>query len=226
MAKMKSSLLNMVLSLSIITLVAAGLLAGAYMLTKDTIKATEAKNIAAAKLDVLPQMEGLVVAETGETVATELGDVIIYKACAGEAQIGAAIEALGSGFGGEFKLMVGIVGDTISGFKVLAHQETPGLGAKMGDWFATDKGNQKLAGHHPAQLQVIKKGESAAEGNEPLDAITAATISSKAFVAAVQNAYEAYAKQHVEGLSGATTKVEDCQAPDDANVQPENVEEN
>jgi len=227
MAKMKSSLLNMLLSLTIITVVAAGLLAGAYTLTKDTIAATNAKNIADAKLAVLPAMEGLEVAAEG----VEADGMIIYAATVGGEEIGAAVEALGSGFGGEFKLMVGIVGDTVTGFKVLSHQETPGLGAKMGDWFSTDKNNQLLAGHNPEKLQVVKKGETAAEGNEPLDAITAATISSKAFLAAVQAAYAAYKGQGVEACSGATTIEEvpaDSVAPaaSDSIVEPVISEEN
>lgn len=189
MAKLESSLKNMMLSLGIITAVAAVLLAGAYLLTADTIEATNKKNVAEAKTAVLPEMEGLVVEENG----TEVAGSIIYKAHAGEEEVGAAVEVIGSGFGGDFKLMVGFDREgTVTGFRVLAHQETPGLGAKMGDWFATEKGNQLLKGHNPAKLEVMKKGGSVAEGNEPLDAITAATISSKAFLAAVQAAHEAY----------------------------------
>lgn len=218
MAKLESSLKNMILSLGIITSVAAVLLAGAYILTKDTIDATNKKNIAEAKIAVLPaDIEGLTVAEVGE----EVDGSIIYKAYAGEEEVGAAVEVLGNGFGGEFKVMVGLDrAGKVTGFRVLAHQETPGLGAKMGDWFATDKGNQQIAGKVPAKTQVVKKGETAAEGNEPLDAITAATISSKAFLVAVQKAAEVYAPAPVvEAQSGATELVAE------ENVEPENVEE-
>jgi len=87
---------------------------------------------------------------------------------------------------------------------VLEQKETPGLGTKMVDWFKTDKGNQNVRGKNPVtnKLTVNKDGGE-------VDAITAATISSRAFLDAVHNAYNAYAKNSdapgiMDGESGAT----------------------
>ena len=86
---------------------------------------------------------------------------------------------------------------TILNCSVLEHAETPGLGAKMQDWFRMEKGQQSILGRAvPAQgLQVVKDGGD-------VDAITAATISSRAFLNAVNRAYSAFAG--VDGLTSAT----------------------
>lgn len=233
MAKMKSSLLNMLLSLTIITLVAAGLLAGAYTLTKDTIAETNAKNVAAAKLAVLPEMEGLVVAEEGE----EVDGMVIYKATVGDEEVGAAVKITGNKFtnskdgktnmtfGGEMSLMVGFDKEgTITGFKVLAHQETPGLGAKMADWFSNpDKADAYITGKNPGEINFFVKQDGG-----DVDAITAATITSRAFLSAVVTAYDAYLQQNVEAQSGATQleAPADTLAANDSIVEPVITEEN
>lgn len=219
MAKLESNLKNMLLSLTLISLVAAGVLAGVYSITKDPIAATEAAKKAEAKQNVLPKMEGLEVDAAGDTI----NDLIIYRAYVGEELVGCAVEVPGKGFGGEFRLMVGF--DTegkVTGFDVLKHQETPGLGAKMKEWFSTDKGHQLLAGHTPAKTQVVKTGENAAEGNEPLDAITAATISSKAFLEAVQKAAEGIVNVNV---NENVNENENVDVNEEEIVEPTNVEE-
>jgi electron transport complex protein RnfG len=82
--------------------------------------------------------------------------------------------------------MVGISNDgIISGYQVLKHAETPGLGSKMGLWFSNaEKPNQNVIGKSMSagSLSVSKDGGS-------IDAITAATISSRAFLDAVNRAY-------------------------------------
>ena len=75
----------------------------------------------------------------------------------------------------------------IFNYSVLEQKETPGLGTKMVDWFKTDKGNQNIKGKNggTANLTVSKDGGE-------IDAITAATISSRAFLLTIQNAYKAF----------------------------------
>ncbi len=226
MAKLESSLKNMLLSLTLIALVAAGLLAGVYTLTKDTIDATNAKIKAEAKVAVLPQIEGMTVAEE----AVEANGILIYNAYAGEELVGAAVEVNENGFGGNFRTMVGFDKEgTITGFQVLEHQETPGLGSKMQEWFTTDKNRQNVVGVNPGKVNftVSKDGGD-------VDAITAATISSRAFLLAVTKAYNAYMNGEVEGVSGATQLIsevaEECEAAileggEEANVEPANEEE-
>ena len=80
---------------------------------------------------------------------------------------------------------------------VLQHAETPGLGAKMQEWFRADKNKQSVLGRNLAdgELKVSKDGGD-------VDAITAATITSRAFLNAVNRAYSAFAG--TDGLTGAT----------------------
>ena len=77
------------------------------------------------------------------------------------------------------------------------HSETPGLGSKMQEWFRTDKNKQSVIGRTLTEdgLKVSKDGGD-------VDAITAATISSRAFLDAINRAYSAY--KSVDEASGAT----------------------
>lgn len=200
MAKMKSSLLNMVLSLGLISICAAALLGGVYTITKDPIAATEKATQAQAKLDVLP-IEGVEVAEE----AVENGGINIYPATLNGEKAGAAVEVKENGFGGEFTVMVGFDAEgTVIGYKVLAHQETPGLGSKMQEWFSnTAKPQACVNGKNPGKANFIVSKDGG-----DIDAITAATISSRAFLLAVTKAYNAYMEGGNDGMTGATKKAE------------------
>ena len=83
-------------------------------------------------------------------------------------------------------------------YSLLSHAETPGLGSKAADWF---KKGQKgdITGKNPGKGALVVKND----GGE-VDAITASTITSRAFLNAVNNAYAAYSGQNVDGASGAT----------------------
>ena len=123
----------------------------------------------------------------------------IYPAKKGGETVGGAVESnTQKGFGGQIKVIVGFdMKGTILNYSVLEHAETPGLGAKMQEWFRMDKGQQSILGRAvPADgLKVVKDGGD-------VDAITAATISSRAFLNAVNRAYSAFAG--VDGLTSAT----------------------
>ena len=82
----------------------------------------------------------------------------------------------------------------------MSHAETPGLGSKMEEWFRAEKGNQSILGKNPStdNLTVKKDGGS-------IDAITAATISSRAFLDAIANAYAAYINN--DAATGATAQM-------------------
>ena len=155
MEKLQSSFKNMVLSLVIISVVAAGALAGVYILTLEAINAQKLAKQEAAKQAVLAGHED-----------------------------GVAIETAVDGFGGQFRVMVGFDAEgNILGYEILEHQETPGLGSHMEHWFKNaDKPNQNIIGRKAGQLTVSKDGGD-------VDAITAATISSRAFLKAVNQAY-------------------------------------
>ncbi len=101
------------------------------------------------------------------------------------------------GFGGALTVMVGLAGDgTILGYKVLESSETPGLGAKADFWFQEgQKGD--IIGKTAGNLTVSKDGGD-------VDAITASTITSRAFLRCINQAYETLAKNNTDGQSGAT----------------------
>ena len=106
------------------------------------------------------------------------------------------------GFGGALTVMVGLAPDgTILGYKVLESSETPGLGAKAQDWFQQGhKGN--IIGKQAGNLTVSKDGGE-------VDAITASTITSRAFLLAVNNAYKAFKGTPVDAQSGASQQVKE-----------------
>ena len=202
MAKLQSSFKNMLLSLTLIALVAAAALAGVYMLTKDPIAAEMVKKQQKAIKDVLPEVEGDIrIAEPEQS-----NGVTLYKAYVGEEWIGTAVEASTEGntnmpFGGTFRLMVGFdkVGNVVN-YVVLEQAETPGLGALMTTWFKNaDKPGQNILGKNPATTEF---GVSKDGGD--VDAITASTITSRAFLEVVVKAYNAIAHQDVEAVSSAT----------------------
>lgn len=194
--KLKSNFKNMVLVLTVITLVAAGAVGSVYSLTETPIaQAKQAKQEAAIK-EVLPPFDKLDEPET-------TNDITIIRAYNGGQFVGAAVEA-GSrnGFSGAIKIMVGFdVEGTIVNYAVLQQAETPGLGTKMVDWFKTDKNRQNIKGLNPAtaNLTVSKDGGD-------IDAITASTISSRAFLEAVRAAYAAYSNTP-DAHSGASAVV-------------------
>ena len=192
MAKLQSSFKNMALSLTCIALVAAGALAGVYMMTMAPIETAMKAKQEAAIMQVLPQVEGVQVAD-----AEEINGITLYKAYVGEEWVGTAVEASTKGnqnmpFGGVFRLMVGFdnVGNVVN-YVVLEQAETPGLGALMTTWFKNaDKPGQYILGKNPATTEF-----SVSKDGGDVDAITASTITSRAFLEVVVKAYNAIAQQ-------------------------------
>ena len=192
MEKLQSSLKNMMLSLVIICVVAAGALAGVYTLTKANIEAQERAKQQAAILAVLP--EGCTVAE-GE----EVDGLTVYKAYKNDEWIATAIETSEVGFDGPQVIMVGLDAEgKVINYEILKQTETPGLGAHITHWFKNaDKPGQSIIGRKAGSLKVSKDGGE-------IDAITAATISSKAFLKAINKAYNAIAEDE-EPVDAATS---------------------
>lgn len=195
MKKLESNFKNMVLVLSSITLFAALILSSLYSVTKEPISKSKLAKEQNAIKEVLPPYDhfdtkAIIVQDGVETMK-------VYKAYDKENTfVGAAVETTSNnGFSGNIDIMVGFDNEgVIVNYKVLEQHETPGLGTKMVDWFKTKIKNQSIIGKNAgsANLSVTKSGGE-------IDAITAATISSKAFLFAVRNAYYAYSK-NVEKL--------------------------
>lgn len=199
MEKLKSTLPNMLLSLTGICVVAGAILAGVNQMTTEPIAASKAASLEAAIKAVTPEFDNKP-AEESYMAATYDGDSLrIYPAKKGDELVGVAVESsTKKGFGGEIKVVVGFDPDgKLINYSVQKHSETPGLGSKMQDWFRTDKNKQSVIGRTLTEdgLKVSKDGGD-------VDAITAATISSRAFMDAINRAYSAY--KSVDEASGAT----------------------
>jgi electron transport complex protein RnfG len=111
----------------------------------------------------------------------------IYPAKLNGRLTGAAVQiSTPDGFAGPIEILVGFdTAGLIINYSVLQHTETPGLGAKMQQWFRTPKGHQNILGRPAGSLALSKDGGD-------VDAITASTISSRAFLHAINRACNTY----------------------------------
>ena len=188
MAKLESTLKNMILSLLFISMGMSAALGYVYVLTKKPIEETNKKAEIAALKDVLPSFDNDPTKETQEV------DVLkFYTAKKGETIIGCAVKTFtDKGFSGHFELMVGFKPDgTINKIAVLEQKETPGLGDKMKtNW--KDQFNEK----NPANFQLVVKKDGGM-----VDAITASTITSRAFCDAVSRAYDGFMKNIFQNIN-------------------------
>lgn len=194
MKKLESSLKNMILVLVCVSLVMGGLLAWVNHATEGPI-ALQAEKALALGIKTVMGGEKLTVV-SNDTIrqimdGKEAVFVVHQTQDSRKRPLGVAIESTTMGFGGDLKVLVGFdVEGKVLGYTILQHAETPGLGAKADKWFLEGaKGNiiGKCPGDKP--LQVSKDGGD-------VDAITASTITSRAFLLAVNQAYEAYVQSN------------------------------
>ena len=189
MAKRESTFGNMVITLLVVTLVAAGLLGSVFALTKEPIRLAELKKKNDAIALVVPGFDNEPSLEVEKKLVD--GDTLyFYTARRGEEILGTAIETFTNhGFSGEFKLMVGFSPDgTIIDIAVIKHSETPGLGDKM-EIDKSDFHVQFMVQHPDSFSLAVTKDRG------DVDAITASTITSRAYCDAVKRAYEAFKKR-------------------------------
>jgi len=202
MAKLQSSFKNMFLSLSVICLTVAVLLAQVNKMTAKPIANARAMKLQNAISEVVPPFDNDPVAEA-YLMPDGMGDsLLVYPAKNGDELVGFALNSFSNnGFSGTIRIMVGFdMEHKIVNYAVLEHAETPGLGSKMTEWFRdSSKPGQTVVGRDLSQgaLSVSKDGGE-------VDAITASTITSRAFMEAVNRAYAAYSDSRENALSGAT----------------------
>ena len=201
MKKLESTLTNMVVVLTGVAVIMGGILALVNHLTEGPISEVNKKKTDDG-IKAVMVCDNLTLAKT-DTVRQDINGkeytYIIYQVKDAQGKdLGAAVESTTMGFGGNLKVMVGFDPEgTILGYTLLEHAETPGLGAKADKWFQKgEKGD--IVGKSPAEPLTVSK-----DGGQ-VDAITASTITSRAFLLAVNNAYKAYKATPVDGLSGAT----------------------
>ncbi len=203
MAKKKeSTLVNMLVALLVIAAVSGGVLGLVYGVTKDAIAEVDQKKNEAAIKAVLP-IEGEITYKADTLKYNYEGTTLTFPCnlaydANGNFQ-GAAVKTSEGGFGGKIDMMVGFLADgTIKGTSVLSHAETPGLGANM-----TGKFKDQFVDKNPADFKLIVKKDGG-----DVDAITAATITSRAFSKAVDKAYQAFEANKAQYMNNAPAKEE------------------
>ncbi len=218
---MKSTLSNMIIVLFTITLLASAGVGGVYMLTAEPIAQAELAAEEQALKMVLPDFD----ATTAQQVEIDQLPVVVNTATLNGEVVGYAVKSsTNSGFNGEIVLMVGFDKEgKILNVNVIKQAETPGLGTKM-----ADEGNPLLEGvkgKNPSQsnLKVTKDGGE-------VEALTAATISSRAYLDAIARAYNAYnsvakPENSTDVMTGAT-QTQDAENPkDDTQTQVSDAQE-
>ncbi|MBP5776105.1 MAG: RnfABCDGE type electron transport complex subunit G [Prevotella sp.] len=202
MKKLESTLTNMVLVLTGVAVIMGGILAYVNHLTEGPIAEQKVKALSDGIKTVMCAAD-INVSKT-DTVrqnvsGKELTYIIYNTQDAQGKDLGAAVESTTGGFGGDLKVLVGFDTDgKILGYTLLEHAETPGLGAKADKWFQKgEKGD--IIGMDPKEPLTVSK-----DGGQ-VNAITASTITSRAFLLAVNNAYNAYkATPAADAHTGAT----------------------
>ena len=190
MNKLESSLTNMVLVLTGVAVIIGGILAFVNHITEGPIS-EQAKLALAEGIKSVMGGGDLTVVKTdtvrqNDPKGKEMTYIIYQTQNAQKQDLGAAVESTTGGFGGNLKVLVGFDPQgNVLGYTLLEHAETPGLGAKADKWFQKgEKGD--IIGKNPAEPLTVSK-----DGGQ-VDAITASTITSRAFLFAVNNAYKAF----------------------------------
>lgn len=186
MAKLKSTLPNMVIVLGLISAILGIVLGYVYNITKEPIAKVQIEVLNKGIKAVVPGFDSL--SNNYKVAANDATDSLTFYDCYKEGEwIGTAVKTFdNNGFGGTISIMVGFnPHGSIIKTTTLSHSETPGLGDKIDakksnfstQFYGKDAANFKLS---------VKK-----DGGD-VDAITAATISSRAYCRSIDRAYQAF----------------------------------
>ena len=170
--------------LSLICLVAAALLAGVNQLTVDPIKEAAKQLKMNALAEIFPfEVKTVKIYEENEAVYYELLDD-------NSKLKGVGIESFtNSGYSGRIDVLLAVSPEgTIYNYKVVYSKETPGLGSKLSN--PNFKEQFKGKSMAPGFVWKVKKDRG------DVDAITAATISSRAVLDALVRGLKLYAKRY------------------------------
>lgn len=179
---MKSSLKNMFIVLTAVTLISSASVGGVYILTRKAIYSSNKNKFTEAIGKILPSFDTI----KDEVIITSNDgkkDLKVYEAMKDGETVGYAVETSALGFTQDIILLVGFnTTGEIHKIAVLSHAETPGLGSKIAN--PKDKFVIQYQGKNPETFDLrVKK-----DGGE-VDAITASTITSRAYSIAVERAY-------------------------------------
>ncbi len=163
-----------IISVTIVVFIAVALLGLTDTLVRPKIEWQKEQKIQRQLLEIFPDM----------TEHTLEGD--IYMIYSNGAEIGFAFLAVGKGYGGLIDILIGLEDETtLKGVTIVSHLESPGLGARITETAFTDQ----FTGINIADIALQQKGGE-------IDAITGATISSRAVVEAIK----ATAVEKIESL--------------------------
>lgn len=205
MKKLQSTLPNMVVVLTAVAVISGAVLASVNHATEAPIKAQGEKTLAEGIKNVMATEDLQVAWE--DTIRLDINGkeqafVVHHVNDAHGNALGAAVESTTMGFGGDLKVLVGFSGDDkILGYTVLQHAETPGLGAKADVWF---KNEAAPASNIVGRVMDAAKPLTVSKDGGEINAITASTITSRAFLNAVNQAYSAYKQKGADAQTGAT----------------------
>jgi electron transport complex protein RnfG len=197
--------LRLVLTLSLAGLLSGLIIVGIFETTLPTITAYQAEQLRLAVFEVLPgtrRLQRLVYREGELMPSEETGDDVeyVYAGYDGDDRLlGYAIPGAGPGFQDTIKLLYGYrpaLGQ-VSGMRILESRETPGLGDKIYKDRTFVDGFRALA--VTPEIQAVKPGRGGAP--HQIDAITGATISSKAVVRIINQANERWLSRLPAGES-------------------------
>lgn len=197
MEKLKPTLKNMTLVLVGTAVVVGFVLAFVNHITEGPI-AEKAKTTLAQGIKEVMKVNDLQVTADDTVKITDKGGkqltFVVHKTADKSGKdLGAAVESTTTGFGGDLKVLVGFDKDgRILGYTILETSETPGLGAKADKWFQTAEDGGKGGKSCVIGLSPKDKELTVSKDGGQVDAITASTITSRAFLLAIDQAYKAY----------------------------------
>lgn len=209
MKRLESTLPNMLLSLTLVAACSGALLGWVYDVTKEPIAIQAAEAQLNAIREVAPAFDNNPEADA-DTISVQGSNAIVYPAKKKGKLVGAAVKtSTMTGFAGEVIVMCGFNADgSIRDYRVLQQAETPGLGSKMEDWFRNPTAARSIIGKNPAKVRM-----NVSKDGGDIDGITAATVSSRAFLSTIRTAYAAWcelkgepAPPVADANSGASTQ--------------------
>ena len=174
------------LVLALVAGVCGLVLGGTYALVKPKIELVKDAALKESLGEVLPA------ASTGFVRKELSGNVTYFVGLSGGETVGYVFDVRSSGYSSAIEVLVGVDSSgVVTGSKVLSQQETPGLGARIVEvrpgegkpWFTL-----QFEGKRGVELKLSKDGGK-------VDAITGATISSRAVAEGV---YEAASRLFAE----------------------------
>ncbi|MFV0366638.1 MAG: RnfABCDGE type electron transport complex subunit G [Mangrovibacterium sp.] len=184
----------MVLTLLAVTLISGAVLGFVHKVTKEPIETAAKKAQNEAIEAILPAFDQL--SEAKEVMPADgTNPLVFFRASDAEGNlVGTAVRTYSiNGFSGLIEVMVGFdTSGVITGYQVLMHKETPGLGSKMQEWFS--HADHTIIGINPGEVNM-----TVSKDGGDIDAITASTISSRAFLESIVRGYNTYIKNANEG---------------------------